>query len=72
MKKPYPFDTHTTKDERKHELFFDSQNKKCWAVSLPPPPIPITGVGKIGRELKAESEEEARKKLISELAQGTY
>ncbi|MDY6789719.1 MAG: hypothetical protein SWH54_00440 [Thermodesulfobacteriota bacterium] len=72
MKHRLEFDFYETKDDRKYAFFYNLDGNVAWAVGFPPPLIPKLGVGKAGPEVKADSQEDARQKLIKAIESGNY
>jgi hypothetical protein len=58
---------YETKDHRKYELYYNSEEKVAWAVELLQ-----YGRGRSGPELQADSQEDTRQKLIKAIESGSY
>jgi hypothetical protein len=72
MKYEFEFGFYKAEDHRQYAFFYNPEGKVAWAVGLPPLPTPKVGVGRAGQELEANSQKDARQKLIKAIESGTY
>lgn len=70
--RPKGFETYQSKNGNEYHFFIDKKNNLAWAVKLASPSLPGVGTGRIGPDIKTESEDDARKKLISAIESGEY
>ena len=72
MKHHLEFDSYEAKDHRKYAFFYNPEGNVAWAVGLLPLPTPKVGVGRTGPGLQANSQKDARQKLIKAIESGNY
>ena len=72
MKHHLEFDSYEAKDHRKYAFFYNPEGNVAWAVGFLPLPTPKVVVGRTGPGLQANSQKDARQKLIKAIESGNY